>query len=1095
MNGFRWAILLLSILVFVSATACSSGDSESSPVNPTTDGDEEPLPDGDDEQGGEGAEGGEDVDDVEDVEGSGQACLFPQDCTELEDCRDEVCVGAKRCVTANDDCDPTTEVCWRPSRDADYGRCRLFCTTDMDCPPSGQCMNGLCEAYNPVPEGTPPAAHPEWDGQLHANYAEGALYFPMTTTLGGYGARKGPQGPYQEAMGASHGIWDRPIVKVLTLDDGEDRIVFIRLPMIFSTDFLLNGVVKRVMEMEGNLDLSENIVASATHSHSGPARFWNILPDLSFGALGLGEFDWEIYSYLVDSIAKVVWEANQEEGFRRASFGYAINEDFDPEDRINRDRRPENDDFKDKRLVVWRVDDLSGDAPKPWIVTLAYATHGTIGPHAMSWITNDSGGGAENMVQLLWEKEHPGERINSIFFQGSAGDVSPAGGDLGHDYTAQMQMVGARVYPKVMELYNAIEPKDDIDLKIISKRLPIDRDYIGYRDNEFYSDGVSSGEFPPGGPFTFGAFQCGLLKTVVEENLDVFLYDASMELLDDATLPRKDTEKVRATIEATGTYYFKVIGPNGTMNDYSLFVETREAKRSSAPCIDAQCGQPCGSCPQTKTALAPVECDEDDIEENDSKDAAYAVEVGTLYENLQVCPNDEDWFKVELNAGEKVTITVEMGELNTSAYNPNSKLQDGNLGCALTVDKINTGPLPQFSKTRLTAVKLGGLYLAGLPGESLSHLADDTIKDLEADPAIAAKFDDVMLFGYCNDHHFYLQTPEDWFQGGYETTMSIWGFQFGPFLLNALKDLAIAFAEGRETEAANEYPQVKPLTFQNVEEPYRVPEVTPMPTEASIVKQPSDTIKMQERASFRWIGGDPGADLPNIYLEREVDGEFVQVYRPSGRVYNDRYYEMKLAFENEHFALPNKEDADPNNYWEVTWEESFDFPSGVYRFRVEGHYYDGASDLFDGVTGKEPYTLHSAPFELLPVAMDVQYPTIEAGMLSASVRYAKPVEEPQLLHDSTCEVYVGPRAVADADVTNVTITIGETTITEVTWAQTNGQVEYINEEGAKAELPNRPISRFTADLAGIPAGTYDATIAVSDKWGNQGEEVFTLTIE
>ncbi len=1126
----KWLLFPALILTLFLAAACSSSDSNDTDGDEgSTDGDTDDGTDGDTDDGTDG-----DVDSTEDgdveKEGSGVDCLFYSDCEDHEDCVEGACVWSKNCF-GNEDCSGA-QICHYISRDDDRGVCRKVCNTDMNCPDEGQCMNGICEPYEPIAEGTPPPKHPEWNGKLHASYAEDELTVPMTTTMGGYGARKGPVGPYQRSMGASTGILARMMIKVFVLDNGTSRAVFVRIPMIFPTDFMVSGVVKRVNEM-GGPDLRENIIMTATHTHSGPGSFWYLLPHLSFGALGFADFEYEIYDYIVTSIAKAVYEANKEENFRKAAFGYKIWKDFDPDDLINRDRRGENDDYKDPLMMVMRVDDLSGDTAKPWILAMRFALHGTIQDYDDTTMSNDSAGGAEIMTEFLYEKEHPGEDVHAMFFNGNAGDVSPGGDRLSHRSSAQMQMLGTNVHAKAWDLWGQIETTDELDIQVASKRIPIDRDYIGYTDEEFTTDGTSPGEFPPARPIRFGAFQCSLMRNIVEENLDMYVYGPNGDLIGKSTKQRSSNEVLAFTPEANGTYYIKVEGFDGCINNYDAMISENGRGGDKSHCVDAECGQSCGMCSGDR-AMVPRECVEDAYEDNDTMESATNIDLNTNYENLQVCAFDEDWFAFDLVGGTSYKAEIVFDQ-NDTAYNDKTMLKEGNFGCALHIDAMNFGPLPQFGKTRLTAIVLGKLYLAGLPGEALSHMGTDTAEELMADTTVSDAFDDVVIFGYTNDHHFYISSEYDWLQGGYETTMSIWGPKFGAFLTEHLKALAIALAKGEEETSINEFPKVKPTNFNGIAVDPRVPEVTPAPTDTppafdpavanppQILTQPADTVKMEQQAMIRWVGGDPGAEvpLPHVYLERKEGDAFVPVTRSTGEVYDDSYYEMRLYFENEHFALPNKPDADPNNYWSAYWEETYSFPAGTYRFRIEGHYYDGPTDQFDKENGVKEYTLTTDAFELLPTTFQLQETSFLDGQFSASVRYARPYSNDTgdnefegiesrayLLHDPTCEPYIGPMAHANSDTTTVTLEIygsdlGQpTVIDQVTWSEDTGAVYYVNARDAEGNETlvagsrgNRPRAIVTADLPDdLAPDEYTIVVTVTDIWDNTGSFTFDYSV-
>ena len=1135
------AKILLAVL-FLGMTCCACSSSSPGPFQ--SDGDTDELIDGDvDTMTTDGDADGDMETESEDPVGG--ECRFPEHCSDEQDCVEGVCRKATRCMGGTD-CN-INQICWFPDHESAWGRCRIFCMTDMECDDDGQCIDGICEKYIPFPEGDPPPEHPDWEGKLHASYAEGWLDFPMNTTMMGHIARDGANGPYQVSMGGGSGAYDRLDIKVMTMDDGKKRVVFIRVPICFPTDFLVSSVVRRVIEL-GGPDLDDSVVFSTGHTHSGPGRFWYLLPHLHFGGLGFGEFSFEIFRRLVDSIAQVVYEAQDEELFRKARFGYAFNENFDPEDLINRDRRPENDEFKDNRLMIWRVDDLSGPEPKPWILTITYATHGTVEGNLDTFYSADSAGGAELTTQLYYERDHAGDKINTMFFNGMGGDVMPSGVGLGVKHTQKMQLIGHRVYGKVMQLFEMLDSQDtggnpdlwvskmtdSLDISVISKRVPIDRDYIGYSDDEFYSDGVSFGEFIEG-PIRFGGFQCGLLSTPAEENLNLHLYDESGTLIDEAM--RVNTaylgENLRFTPESAGTYYILVDGLDGCMADYALEVfESSRGRRSDDPCIDSRCGFGCDQCPPFKD-MVPSTCDEDIYDlngNNDSRDKAVALDLNVELENLQVCPFNEDWFKVELAAGQRVTIELRWDQDNMG-YNEHTAMQDGHLGCALLVEALNGSPIPQFSKTRFTSVLFdgpdmgGGFYMAGLPGEPNSRVGFDTIRAMEE----VTDFEKIAIFGYNNDHHFYIQTEDDWLQGGYNTSMSVWGPKFGPFVIEHLKQIAVHINNDSPEDLAafaNEFSKVKPLNFKNIEDDTRVPEITTADQIGVFADnpktfQPQDTVRMEQQASMRWVGGDPGVDFPHIFLERkDPDGQWQQVLRKegSGRIYDDRFYEMKVEFENEHFSFPNLQDADNTNYWTATWEESYYYPLGEYRFRVAGRRYEGPTDSFDLVTGLEDYSLYSDGFNLLPASIEIQAFSYSEEGLGGSIRYGRPVSNDTgdnlfdtvrtkalILHSADAEPYLGPQVMMD-EIVGFSITIDESDRgrgiviekADIALEEGRGVVYFVaarRDIGDQiSQRENKPLTLFKAPLPKLTPGSYSASIEIADVHGNVGSLVIPFEV-
>lgn len=114
------------------------------------------------------------------------------------------------------------------------------------------------------------------------------------------------------------------------------------------------------VEEETGLDWRDSLILSATHTHSGPARHWPLPPDpyLPIGSFGIGDFSQGIHDALVRSTAEAALAAL--EARAPARLGWHIEEAFDVEDRIARDRRPESPPFDDNRALLIRDDDEQG---------------------------------------------------------------------------------------------------------------------------------------------------------------------------------------------------------------------------------------------------------------------------------------------------------------------------------------------------------------------------------------------------------------------------------------------------------------------------------------------------------------------------------------------------------------------------------------------------------------------------------------------------------------------------------------------------------------------------------------------------------------
>lgn len=412
-------------------------------------------------------------------------CTRTRPCRERSDCAGEAMCAGQRCI-----CPPAEQ------------RCLPTCETDDDCPSDGHCLEGRCARYPFAFDAPRPGGGTR--GTLRVGLAERRLDFPMGVSMAGYGMRRGPQTPYRDSLGGSNAWLDAPDVRVAVFDDGAEQAILLRIPLCWSTDFLIADTARKVQARIG-VNLVDNIVTSSPHSHSHPARFWHLVVDKYFGVFGYDEFSFEVFDRITDSFADAIVAAIED--LQPARLGYATIDDFDPEDRITRDRRVENDMLpgyvdKDHRMVIVRIDDPSG-APRAAMVHLGI--HGTVFGGSNPILSGDAGGGIEVELDHGASAAYD-RRVLGFFVQGNAGDVSPAGDDLDHQDMERVQLIGRRAWAKIGPAFDAIQTRDDVPVGIVSGRVKITRETIGYREGEFHDVTTMCEDTPA--YFRYGAFQC-----------------------------------------------------------------------------------------------------------------------------------------------------------------------------------------------------------------------------------------------------------------------------------------------------------------------------------------------------------------------------------------------------------------------------------------------------------------------------------------------------------------------------------------------------------------------------------------------------------
>ncbi|MBK7974808.1 MAG: neutral/alkaline non-lysosomal ceramidase N-terminal domain-containing protein [Deltaproteobacteria bacterium] len=350
---------------------------------------------------------------------------------------------------------------------------------------------------------------------LSAGAASRYIDFPVGVSLGGYGGRTealiyhpfggGPQPPEGKAgrprphahiIPPSIGIYTRPRVQVLALswapeDGGEETVVIAHLDAIFPLLALRNRVVERVKEHTG-VDLTQNLLLTASHSHQSGAPYWN---NFLVSVGGMDAYDEEIFQRFAQSIARAIEDALAARA--SAKLGVATASSFDPQDLVYKDRRVGNDVLdlvdnqdiaradsngdllpdgepdgliKDQRLSVFRVD--KADA-SPLAVLFHFGIHGTALEDTNLFMAGDVTEAME-----LGVEDAIGSRVMVMHVQGAAGDISPTATGF-----QQIEETSKRVAPIVAGLWKQAVPRATVDgLSMISSIQRQDRQILGYDD-------------------------------------------------------------------------------------------------------------------------------------------------------------------------------------------------------------------------------------------------------------------------------------------------------------------------------------------------------------------------------------------------------------------------------------------------------------------------------------------------------------------------------------------------------------------------------------------------------------------------------------
>lgn len=225
-------------------------------------------------------------------------------------------------------------------------------------------------------------------------------------------------------------------------------------------------------------------------------------------------------------------------------------------------------------------------------------------------------------------------------------------------------------------------------------------------------------------------------------------------------------------------------------------------------------------------------------------------------------------------------------------------------------------PRPRL-RTALTLLQVEDIAMMSLPGEPTTAVGQKVAATLAP---LGASTN--LVLGYAQDHYGYLLEQDDFLRGGYEPTVSPWGWRMGQYLID----------EATKLVATRESPQEQP-TSATIDEPMRraIEESDAAP---AIV---SDTTDLERGALVRFVftGGEPGLGTPTVAVEREVAGAFVAVMAsPTRALVNGpeviRRYEATPTVANEPAATKRRHE------WTALWESLPDTPEGKYRLVATG---------------------------------------------------------------------------------------------------------------------------------------------------------------
>ncbi len=343
-----------------------------------------------------------------------------------------------------------------------------------------------------------------------AGVAEDFLDLPVGVPLSGYTSRCiGQEGKvdyrdsaYAYAFTKSAGVETRIPVKVFWLTNGDQDLVIVKTDVIYSFDMLVVDIAKQLSQQTGR-DLTGKVVVATNHSHGSYGDF----SDQVTYYLGSDRFNYEIYSRVLQKSVDTSMVAFN--SLQPAKIGVGFAKDWDPDDKVYRDRRDHNDDlqffpdipagrYKDPTLTLIRVDTMDD---QPLGLLYDFGVHGTTLGGDSAMISGDTPGHIERVLQERFDTP-----VVVSHLQGAAGDASPSTDGQGYGV---MERAGEFASDAILELWSSTPTAaDPIRLETVSRAVPethsdirvtrngtVDLYYTPYQeglqaDNEVYaSDG------------------------------------------------------------------------------------------------------------------------------------------------------------------------------------------------------------------------------------------------------------------------------------------------------------------------------------------------------------------------------------------------------------------------------------------------------------------------------------------------------------------------------------------------------------------------------------------------------------------------------
>lgn len=221
-------------------------------------------------------------------------------------------------------------------------------------------------------------------------------------------------------------------------------------------------------------------------------------------------------------------------------------------------------------------------------------------------------------------------------------------------------------------------------------------------------------------------------------------------------------------------------------------------------------------------------------------------------------------------------------------------------------------------KTALSLVRVGDLQFFSQPGELGTGLSRKLVEALA--PLGAST---VLPVGYSQDHYGYLLEEDDWLRGGYEPTVSAYGWKFGPYLLSQMERFVATIDQPQEP------PDLAVVPALTTTRP-----VTDSMAAAAVVTEPVDAERLATHL-FEFEGGDPALGTPRVSLEKQEGAAFVPVQASSTRLVINGP-ELLVRYRSSPTFKADPEASVRVHTWSIQFETIPSTAQGTYRLVARG---------------------------------------------------------------------------------------------------------------------------------------------------------------